>query len=192
MALSTIDQNTALIVVDLQRGIAALPAVHPVAGVAANAGRLAAAFRGHGLPVVLVSLAGSPGGRTERSRTGTAATPSQPPADWAELLPQLDAQPRDHLISKKTRSAFIHTGLDEHLRDAGVTQVVIAGVATSIGVESTARSAHDLGYHVTVAVDAMTDLSAEAHQHSVSRIFPGLGESGTTDEVLTLLDRDRR
>jgi nicotinamidase-related amidase len=67
--------------------------------------------------------------------------------------------------------------------------VVIAGVSTSIGVESTARHAHEYGFHVTLAVDAMTDLHAEAHQNSITRIFPRLGETGTTREIIELLDQ---
>jgi nicotinamidase-related amidase len=70
-----------------------------------------------------------------------------------------------------------------------VTQVVIGGIATSAGVESTARQAHELGYHVTLAVDAMTDRSTEAHTNSITRIFPRLGETGTTQEITALLDK---
>ena len=57
-----------------------------------------------------------------------------------------------------------------------------------MGVESTARAAHEHGYHVTLATDAMADMSAETHRNSVERIFPRLGETGTTDEILALLD----
>jgi nicotinamidase-related amidase len=70
----------------------------------------------------------------------------------------------------------------------GVTQVVLTGIATSIGVESTARNAHDHGYHVALVVDAMTDMDPTAHQHSVERIFPRLGETTTTAEVLSVLE----
>ncbi len=70
-----------------------------------------------------------------------------------------------------------------------MTQVVLCGIATSAGVESTARQAHELGYHVTLAVDAMTDRSPEAHANSVARIFPRLGETGTAAEIIALLDR---
>ncbi|MEP6648523.1 MAG: isochorismatase family protein [Lapillicoccus sp.] len=69
-----------------------------------------------------------------------------------------------------------------------MTQIVLGGVATSMGVESTARAAHEHGYHVTRAIDAMAGLSAESHQNSVERIFPRLGETGTTDEIIALLD----
>jgi isochorismate hydrolase len=74
------------------------------------------------------------------------------------------------------------------LKERGVTQVVIAGVATSFGVESTARQAYDDGYNVTLAIDAMTDVRAESHEHSVTRVFPVLGETGSTADILALLD----
>jgi nicotinamidase-related amidase len=64
---------------------------------------------------------------------------------------------------------------------------VLVGIATSIGVESTARSAYDLGYNVTLVVDAITDRNADAHRHSIEKIFPRLGETDTTDNVLKLL-----
>ncbi len=74
------------------------------------------------------------------------------------------------------------------MKKLGVTQVVIAGVSTSAGVESTARQAHEHGFHVTLAIDAMTDMSPDAHLNSITRIFPRLGESGTTQEIIALLD----
>jgi nicotinamidase-related amidase len=85
--------------------------------------------------------------------------------------------------------AFTNTDLEARLKGLGVTQVVLAGVATSIGVESTARHAYELGFNVTLAIDAMTDLSLEAHDNSVARIFPRLGETGSTQEIVDLLGR---
>jgi nicotinamidase-related amidase len=83
--------------------------------------------------------------------------------------------------------AFYGTPLDLHLRRRRVTQIVLCGIATSIGVESTARAAHEHGYNLTLVIDAMTDRSAEAHQNSVERIFPRLGEIGATADVLSRL-----
>ncbi|GGQ65776.1 hypothetical protein GCM10010195_21710 [Kitasatospora griseola] len=88
-------------------------------------------------------------------------------------------------------SGYPGTDLDVQLRRRGVTQIVLTGVATSIGVESTARAAFEHGYHVTLAVDAMTDTDPEAHRGSVQRIFPRLGETGTTEEILDLLAKSR-
>ncbi len=80
-------------------------------------------------------------------------------------------------------------GLDTLLRDLGVTQVALTGLSTSSGVESTARSASDHGYHVVLATDAITDPDVEAHRHSVGVVFPKLGETATTDEILDMLQR---
>jgi len=80
--------------------------------------------------------------------------------------------------------AFTNTGLEKYLRDLGVTQVVIVGIAASIGVESTARQAYECGFNVTLAVDAKTDTGSEAHSKSVAKIFPRLGETGTTRQAL--------
>ncbi len=183
MTVSTLDPNSALILIDLQRGIVAYPTAHPTGEVVARASLLASAFRRHGLPVVLVNVSGGAPGRTEQARKS-----GELPADWAELVPELNRQPGDHTVTKRTWGAFSHTGLEAHLKALGVTQVVLAGVATSIGVESTARQAHELGFNVTLAVDAMTDMNADSHAHSVSRIFPRLGEIGSTREIIALLD----
>ena len=183
MALTTLDPKTALIVIDLQKGIVAYPTAHPTAEIVKQASTLADAFRRHGLPIVLVNVTGGAPGRTDQARNL-----GDLPADWAELVPELNQQPTDHTVTKRTWGAFTHTDLDEHLMKLGVTQVVIVGVATSIGVESTARYANENGYNVTLAVDAMTDMNPDAHHNSVTRIFPRLGETGTTQEIIDLLD----
>jgi nicotinamidase-related amidase len=187
VTLTTLDPKTALIVIDLQQGVVGLPCAHPMETVVANSASLAEAFRADGLPVVLVNVTGAPAGRTERSAAAGAARP----AGWDILVPELNQQPTDHLVTKRTRGAFTGTDLEEYLRAQGVTQVVITGVATGSGVESTARHAHELGLNVTLAVDAMTDMSAEVHDNSVQRIFPGIGETGTTAEILDLLASTR-
>jgi nicotinamidase-related amidase len=183
MSITAIDEKTALILIDLQKGIVSQKTAHPIEGVLQRAGALAAAFRRHGLPVVLVNVLGGAPGRVEQRRPG-----GERPADWAELVPELDAQPGDHRVSKRTWGAFVNTGLAEYLRERGVTQVVTGGVSTSIGVESTARQAYEGGFNVTLAIDAMTDTSVEAHENSVTRIFPRLGETGTAGDIIARLD----
>jgi nicotinamidase-related amidase len=184
MTVTTLDPKTALIVIDLQKGLVGFPTVHPIDGIVASASLLTAAFRRRGLPVVLVNVTGGAPGRTERSHSLTSLPP-----DWADLVPELNAQPDDLLITKRTWGAFTNTDLEARLKGFGVTQVVLAGVATSIGVESTARYAYELGFNVTLAVDAMTDLNLEAHDNSVARIFPRLGETGSAREIVGLIDR---
>ena len=185
MAITQLDPKTALIVIDLQKGILAFPTAHPTDKIVKLARQMIDAFRRHHLPIVFVNVDGVAPGRTEAPRPRL----DQFPADWADLVPELNRQPSDHLVTKQTWGAFTNTGLDEHLQKLGITQLVILGVATSAGVESTARYAHENGYHITFAVDAMTDMNADAHTNSVTRIFPKIGETGTTQEITALLDK---
>lgn len=182
MPATVLDPKTALVLIDLQKGITALPSVHPSDEIVARGARLAAAFRARGLPVVLVNVTGGAPGRTEAGLPG-----GTPPADWAELVPELDRQPGDILVTKQQWGAFHGTNLDLELRRRGVTQIVFAGIATSIGVESSARAAHEHGYHVTVVTDAVTDLDEEAHRRALEKIFPRLGETDTTEAIIGLL-----
>ena len=182
MPLTTLDPKTALIVVDLQKGILHFPTVHPLPEVLDRARALARAFRSRSLPVVLVNVAGVAPGRNEQ-----AVRLADLPPDFTEFAPELEAAPGDHIVSKRTWGAFTGTGLEAALRQAGVTQVVVCGVATSVGVESTARQAHELGFNVALATDAMTDTNPDAHANSLERIFPRLGQRGTAEEVVARL-----
>lgn len=180
MPFTTFDAHTALIVIDLQKGIAALPREELARPAIANAVRMIDAFRKLNQPVVLVNVVGGAPGRTDKKSSGDRS------ADWAELLPDLGSAPGDIHITKKTWGAFTGTGLDARLRDLGVTGVVVCGIATSKGVESTARFAHELGYNVALPIDAMTDSDPEAHRRSVELTFPSIAETGTTDELISL------
>ena len=182
MPLTKLDTTAALLVIDLQKGIVVMPTVHAISEIAGRSAQLARAFRERGLPVVLVNVTAAAPGRTDAGPRKFSFPP-----DWTELVPELEQHPDDYLVSKQRVGAFIGTSLDDFLRQRGVTQIFLTGVATSLGVESTARSAYDYGYNVVLVVDAMTDRDADAHRHSVEKIFPRLGETATTDDVLKLL-----
>ncbi|MFF4346429.1 hydrolase [Streptomyces sp. NPDC001530] len=194
MALTTLDPRTALVLIDLQNGIVGNPhlAPYPAAEVVGRAGQLADAFREHGLPVVLV--------RVTQAADGSDATPGRIdggsrsrtwPEGWDVLVDELAGHPEDITVTKRNWGAFHGTDLDLQLRRRGITQIVLAGIATSIGVESSARAAHEHGYHVTLATDAMSDIDDVTHRNSVERIFPRLGETGTTAEIVELLAKTR-
>jgi nicotinamidase-related amidase len=188
MPVTTLDPKSALIVIDLQKGIMAAPTVHPIGDVIQRTALLVDAFRQRRMPIVFVVATGVSPGRTEQRRSGGG----QRSADWAEIVPELKVRSEDLTVKKQTWGAFTHTELQDHLKTLGVTQVVLTGIATSIGVESTARQAHESGRHVTLATDAMTDINADAHINSLTRIFPKLGETGTTQEILALLSLGSR
>ncbi|MGP2437853.1 hydrolase [Streptomyces sp. JW3] len=191
MALTTLDPRTALVVIDLQAGILGAPVVpHTGADVLARNVRLADAFRARKLPVALVRVSfAADGADAVPGRTEAAGAGRSLPAGWDVIAPELTGHPGDITVTKHNWGAFHGTDLDVQLRRRGVTQIVLTGIATSIGVESTARAAHEHGYHVTLATDAMSDMNEETHRNSVQRIFPRLGETGTTAEVLALLDK---
>jgi nicotinamidase-related amidase len=182
MPVTEIDK-AALIVLDLQVATAGLPAVpNAMAEVVSRSTQLADAFRDRGLPVVWVTAAGMASGRTE-VRPGTAELPE----NWSELLPELKAQPSDHRLIKYGWGAFHDDRLGNLLGELHVAQVVLTGVTTSFAVESTARAAYERNLNVVVVTDAIADLDADAHHHSVQRIFPHLGELAGSDEVLAAL-----
>jgi nicotinamidase-related amidase len=182
MPLTELDEKVALVTIDLQKGIVQIPTAHAISDVLTNAAALAASFRARNLPVVLVNVAGRSAGRSDVSWPMRDL-----PSDWTELVPELNAQPTDLRVTKKSWGAFLTTDLDAQLRSLGVTQIVLAGVSTSIGVESTARSAYELGYNVVLAADAMTDRDAASHQHSLEKIFPRLGQVEATAGILAHL-----
>jgi nicotinamidase-related amidase len=184
VTVTTLDAKTALIIVDLQKGIVSRQVASPIDGVVKHAVALAEAFRARELPVVLVNVAGGAPGRTEQPRVRPDLAPG-----WTDLIPELNRQPEDHVVTKHTPGAFTKTDLEAHLRALGVTQVVIVGIATSNGVEVTARQAYELGFNVTLAADAMTDMRDDAHAWSLTRVFPRIGETGTTQDILDLLQK---
>lgn len=183
MAVTTLDPKTALIVVDLQKGLIGSPLIHPLDQVVERSRALLDAFRAHGLPVVLVNVAGGAPGRTEQPPRQRSFPPG-----CTDLISEIERQPDDIVVTKRTWGAFARTDLENRLKTLGVTQVVITGVSTGTGVESTARQAYEQGFNVTLALDAMTDLRAETHDYSIRNVFPRLGETGTAQDIIDLLE----
>jgi len=187
MPVTALDERTALVVIDIQRSVIGLATFTPTAGVVDRCSRLARAFRQTGQPVVLVNVELRPeimlAPRVDNKPPPRTFTP-----DFAKLADELEADPaRDIFITKRQWGAFYGTELDLQLRRRKVTGIVMCGIATSIGVESTARDAFERGYNLTFASDAMTDLFEDAHQNALNLIFPRIGEIGTTAEILAKL-----
>jgi nicotinamidase-related amidase len=184
-------QRTAVVVIDLQKGIATMPggAPHSKPAVIANSARLLVAARRAGAQPVLVHVGGALDG-ADRLKTPTdqpmRATGNLPP-DWSEFISELDRQPGDVVILKRQWGAFYGTDLNLQLRRRGLTTIVICGIATEFGVESTARDAYEHGYEMIFAEDAMTGLTAESHANAIERIFPRLGRVRSTDEIIAAL-----
>jgi nicotinamidase-related amidase len=186
---TTLDPETALILIDLQHGITNLPTVAPSGQIVARGAHLADAFRAHKMLVVATRVAFSPdGGDVVKTRTTEHGTAPASVPDYGELHSELNLGNDDVLITKRGWNAFYGTDLDLELRRRKITGIVLAGISTSIGVESAARAANERGYELTIVTDAVTDTSERAHLNSIEVIFPRIAELATTEEVLTALE----
>jgi nicotinamidase-related amidase len=116
-----------------------------------------------------------------------AATPADRPDDWADLVPELDRRPEDVLITKRQWGAFYGTELDLQLRRRGVHTIILCGITTNIGVESTARDAYERGYHQIFAEDATSARTTEEHEFVMKTAFPRMGRVRSTAEILRVL-----
>jgi nicotinamidase-related amidase len=184
--ITALDKNTALVLIDLQKGIVGFPTVHPMSDVLANAAKLVEGFRKAGLPIVIVNVdaAGRAWTRTRKDASRPAGAYQD---DYLEISHEIKTQPDDIFITKHTWGAFFETALQDELQKRGVTGIVIGGIATCMGVEGTARQASERGYNIAFASDAMSDTVAAAHENSVKVMFPRMGEVGTTAEILAKL-----
>ena len=180
------EARCAFIAIDLQTAIVARDsAPHTSHDVIARCARIAQAFRARSYPVIYVRVTPSADG-------GDALQPIvdvPPPAmvrdeNWATLVPECGVQAGDIIITKRQWGAFYGTELDLQLRRRGVQRVVIGGISTNIGVESTARDAFERGYPLMFVEDAMASFAADEHRHTVERIFPRIGIVRSTDQVL--------
>lgn len=182
-------RTTALVLIDLQKGIAAFAGgPHTSGEVNARAGRLAARFRELGAPVALVRVGWSAEG-ADMLRPETNETPRNMtlPANWLEYADELNVADGDIHIMKRQWGAFYGTELELQLRRRGITRIVLGGVSTNIGVESTARQAFELGFHQVLVEDAMSSSNADHHRFAVENIFPRLGRVRSTEQVLAAL-----
>ena len=186
-----IDKNkTAIVVIDLQKGITSRETQpYSAKTVIENTAKLLKVFRKNKMPVFLVRVATSPDQKdrlnviTDTTWSGTG----QMPTDWNEIVPELGKETSDFIITKKQWGAFYGTELDLQLRRRKIDTIVLCGIATCMGVESTARFAYEFGYNQIFAEDAMSSMSKEEHEHTIKKIFPRLGLVRTTKEILDVV-----
>ena len=181
--------TTALVLIDLQKGIVAAPTVpHAAPDVIARAVRLSAACHAKGIPVFLVRVDPGPGGvlfpkpAVDLPRPAMAYGP-----DFADIVPDLTAELADAIITKHQPNAFYGTDLEIQLRRRSIRTIILGGIATNVGVEATARAAHERGYEQVFVENVMAARELDLHTHSVKRIFPTLGRVRTLDQVVAAL-----
>jgi nicotinamidase-related amidase len=185
MDLTLDPKSTALVLIDLQQGIVARQlAPHAAADVVRNSVRLADSLRAKGGTVVFVHVLINEILRlpVDRPMPSGAAPPNA-----SDLVPETNVQPGDVVITKRQWGAFYGTNLEQQLRRRGIRTIILAGIATNIGVESTARAALDQGYELVFAEDAMTSMSAEAHTFTLTNHFPLMGRVRTTEQITAAL-----
>jgi nicotinamidase-related amidase len=178
--------GTALVLIDLQKGIFSYPLAPRTSAEVAKAARLLTeSFRAAGAPVILVNVSWAKdwGDALRQPVDRPMPRPAAGfPPEWSELIDGL-AQPGDIRLTKHQWGAFHGTDLDLQLRRRRINTVVLGGIATNMGVESTARQAWEHGYEVVIAEDATTSLSAEMHNFSVTTILPLIARVLTTDDL---------
>jgi nicotinamidase-related amidase len=182
--------KTAFVVIDLQKGIVARQTAPYAADlVVKNAAALAGAFRKNAMPVFLVRVTPSPDGKDALRPVVDVSMPFQiPPPGWADIVPEIGPKEGDFVITKHQWGAFYGTELDLEFRRRGIVTIVLSGISTNIGVESTARFAYEYGYNQIFAEDAMAALSAEEHAATIGKIFPRIGLVRKTGEILAGLE----
>ncbi|WP_330986244.1 MULTISPECIES: hydrolase [Enterobacterales] len=182
-------KKTALVVIDLQEGILSFAGgPHAADDVVAKAAKLAAKCREQGSPVVMVRVGWSAdGGDAVKTLVDAQAPAHALPENWMTYPPALGKKDTDIEVTKRQWGAFYGTDLELQLRRRGIDTIVLCGISTNIGVESTARNAWELGFNVVIVEDACSAATAEQHQGSMTNIFPRLGRVRSTEEILKAL-----
>ncbi|MCM3642589.1 MULTISPECIES: isochorismatase family protein [Priestia] len=173
--------KTALVLIDLQKGIV------PIGGdeIVEKSVQLVNRFREQNgfISFVRVDFQDGKDALTPETDQKPSALQERP-ADWAEFDPRLNVQETDYIVTKRQWGAFFGTDLDLQLRRRGIDTIVLCGIATNIGVESTAREAFQYGYNQIFVTDAMATFTKEEHEATLSYIFPKIGKLRTTQQFL--------
>jgi nicotinamidase-related amidase len=182
-------KSTALILIDLQRGIVSRQlAPHSAADVVSRSAQLAARVRKTGGTVVYVHVDMLHILKLPVDQTWGDPNAPPPPPEASDLVPEAGKQPGDLVVTKRQWGAFFGTDLEAQLRSRGITTIVLGGIATNFGVESTARAAAGLGFALVVVEDATSTMSDEMHQFPFKYVFPRLGRVRSTRDVLDSLE----
>jgi nicotinamidase-related amidase len=181
--------KTALVVIDLQKGIAALPSrPYSAREVISNAAELVKAFRKNNMPVFLVRVNATKETSLNVISDQTFPRPLPPSPDWSEFVAELMPTPSDIVITKRQWGAFYGTELDLQLRRRKIDTIVLCGISTDLGVESTARFAYEYGYQQIFAEDAMAARSDEQHYAAVNFVFKRIGRVRRTSVILKAIN----
>jgi nicotinamidase-related amidase len=180
--------KTALVLIDLQEGI--LPFAggpHAASDVVDRSAVLAEKFRAANSPVILVRVGWAKDFGDAPKQPVDASHSGGLPENWWVYPAALGKKDSDIEVTKHQWGAFYGTDLELQLRRRGIDTIVLGGISTNIGVESTARNAWELGFNLIVAEDICSAGSTEEHEGSFKNIFPRLGRVRQSAEIISAL-----
>ena len=183
-------EKSALVLIDLQNGITAMgvsTSPYTSEEVIQNASKLVNAFSAKGAFIVLVRVSTMDGKDMVKPKTDLKATGMKYSEGWDNLVPEISTTKNAHIVTKRQWGAFYGTDLDLQLRRRGIDTIVLGGVSTNIGVDTTAREAYQHGYNQIFVEDAMTAVTKEEHEYVCKYIFPRIGKIRTTKEIVSSL-----
>ncbi|HEY3927908.1 MAG TPA: hydrolase [Candidatus Koribacter sp.] len=181
-------KKTALVVIDLQKGIVAqTPQPHAANDVISRTRQIAEKLRAKGGVCVYVRVNMSDFLQLPVDQPMRPPNAPPPPPDASELVPEAGYQPSDILITKRHWGAFAGTDLELQLKQRGVTTVLLTGISSNIGVESTARQGTGLGFAFIIVEDACSAREESQHRWSFDQIFPRLARVRKTEDILAAL-----
>ncbi len=181
--------KTAIVVIDLQKGIVGRQTEpHPSSKVVENTVKILEKFRNNNMQVFLVHVSFAPDGKDRLSpKTDDEQTMGNPPAGWSDFVPEVGPKENDYIITKHNWGAFYGTDLEAQLRRRGIDTIVLTGISTNFGVESTARYAYEMGFNLIFVEDATASFSEETHNFPYKYIFPRIGIIRKTEDILKSL-----
>lgn len=184
-SLSINKNSTALVLIDLQKGIIGRDTKpFKAVDVLSNAVKLVRKFRENKMPIFFVNV-DFRNALPLRVESDSSLSGGNPPANWAEFADELGVTQDDLVVTKRQWGAFYGTDLEQQLRRRKIDTIVLGGIATTYGVESTGRFAYELGFNQIFAEDAMTDMAEESHRVSVEYVLKRMGKVRKTEEILT-------
>lgn len=186
-------ENTALVLVDLQKGIANMgeTAPHSVSTVLDNASQMVKLFKENNGFIAFVRVNFHDGQDALKPNAMRPLPGGEPTPDFAELADELGAEPHDYIVNKRGFSGFFGTDLDLQLRRRGIKNIILGGISTHVGVDTTARDAYQHAYDQYFLSDMMSAPEASLHNFSIAHTFPLMGQVLTTAEMIAQLQSEK-
>ncbi len=176
-------EHSALIVWDVQRFL--VDRVFNKEEFLLNLNKLLSRAREAKMPVIFTKITPMPPGFESPSRKYISSKMKFDLSQVPKEMWDLEIKPRENeiVVNKNTASIFVGTNFELMAKNAGIETLIIAGIATEIGVESTARDASNRGFYTVVVSDSSSSMDKEAHLRALTNMTK-LFDVLSTDEVI--------